>query len=88
MLKVKKAPGAVLDYAIDWRSDMAGDMITKSAWMVPSGLKKIKDSFAGNVCTVWLAGGRQNARLTVVNRVETAAGRVDERSVLVVIGAK
>jgi hypothetical protein len=91
MLKWKKSPGEILDYAIDWDappSRLAGEPIVKSTWLVPNGLEKVKDSRAGNVCTIWLAGGNENARLSIVNRVETATGRVYEKTVTFVIGPK
>jgi hypothetical protein len=83
-----KSPGEVLDYAIDWTVPLAGDTITKSTWIVPASITKVKDSRNGNVCTVWLAGGKMDERLLIINRGETTAGRTIEQHVKLRIGLK
>ena len=88
MLKFNKAPGEVLDFAIDWSTQLDGDEIVTSKWIVPSGLTKVRDSLHGAVATIWLSGGAINNRFTVLNRVTTTAGRTLERVVRVVIGFK
>lgn len=84
-----KTPGEVLDYAISWADKLAqGDTIKTSTWIVPSGLTKVKDSFTADICTIWLSGGKMNNRLTIINRIETVAGRSIEQYVRLIIGAK
>jgi hypothetical protein len=84
-----KAPGEVLDYAIDWTDKLVpGDTIKTSTWVVPHGLTKVKDSVSGDVCTIWLSGGKMNNRFTIINRVETVVGRQPEQYVRLIIGAK
>lgn len=84
-----KSPGEVLDYAIDWGDRLAsGDTIKTATWIVPPGLTKAKDSVNGTICTVWLSGGKMNNRFTIINRVETLAGRTIEQYVKLIIGAK
>lgn len=88
MLKFVKAPGEILDFAIDWTAPLEGDEIVTSAWIVPDGITKTKDGRTSNVCTVWLSGGQMRGRYTVVNRVTTTGGRTLERRVVVTIEPK
>lgn len=81
-----KSPGEVLDYAIDWTTDLAGDTITKSTWVVSPNLTNVKDSHAGTVCAIWLGGGKAIEWAT--NRVETSSGRALERTMRLRIGPK
>lgn len=77
-----------MDYAIDWTGKTRDDTIKESVWVVPHGLTKVKDSIDGNICTIWLSGGRMNNRFTVINRIETVGGRKIEEYVRLIIGAK
>lgn len=83
-----KAPGEVLDYAIDWTGKTGGDAIKESVWVVPHGLTKTKESLSGDIATIWLSGGKMNNRFTIINRVETVGGRKIEEHVRLIIGAK
>jgi hypothetical protein len=84
-----KSPGEILDYAVTWTEKLApGDAVKSSTWVVPHGLTKVKDSVSADICTIWLSGGKMNNRFTIINRVETAAGRSIEQYVRLIIGAK
>lgn len=77
-----KDPAAVLDYAIDWSEWLGADTIATSTWTVPSGVTKGADSHTTTTATVWISGGRQGSSPYVItNRITTAAGRTDERSI-------
>ena len=91
-----KDPNAVLDYSNDW-SDwlVTGDAITASNWFIvdsslatditaTSSLIIDRQSFSGNIATVWLSAGNLNEKFYVVNRVSTTEGRTDDRHIEIV----
>jgi hypothetical protein len=75
-----KDPSANKDYWVDWAPFLAGDTIQTSVWTVPTGLTKGVDSKTDTTTTVWLSGGTLGANYVVVNRVTTAAGRIEDKS--------
>lgn len=79
-----KDPDAVLDYSQDWAAWLIdGDTITASTWDVDDGLTKDSDTHDATGCTVWLSGGTVGTIYRLTNRVTTAAGRVDDRTIRV-----
>lgn len=79
-----KDPDAVLDYSVDWSAWLGDDTIVTSAWIVtgPDALLVVdSDSRSSTATTVWLSGGTLFRTYTVTNRVTTAAGRTDDRSI-------
>ena len=78
-----KDPDATLDYAVDWMRWLAGDTIQTSEWIVPDGLNQVSASNTPTKATVWLSGGTVGQSYTVTNRITTAAGRTDERSIII-----
>lgn len=80
-----KDPAAVLDYTIDWTDWLEADTISSSSWTVPTGLTKASEGSTTKKATVWLSGGTQARFYTVTNRVVTAGGRTDERSIVIVV---
>lgn len=80
-----KDPSAVLDYTIDWTDWLEADTISSSVWTVPTGLTKDSEATTTKKATVWLSGGTQGRFYTVTNRVVTAGGRTDERSIVLVV---
>ena len=76
---------AVLDYTIDWTKwlDEVGDTIETSTWIVPTGLTKVTETNTTKLATVWLSGGTVGMNYTVTNRITTAAGRADDRSITI-----
>ena len=79
----KKDPSAILDYSIDWSLWLDGDTIQSSSWTVPQGLTKASETNDPTTATVWLSGGTVDQTYTVTNRITTANGRTDERSILI-----
>lgn len=90
---IEKDPNAVLDYHVCWQDWLAGDTIASAAWTVPVGLTKDSQSInsgavtidgtshpANSVATVWLSGGTAGQEYSVVCRVTTAAGRINDRT--------
>lgn len=79
-----KDPDAVLDYAIDWTDWLASrgsDTISASAWIVPDGITKDSDEFTDTVATIWLSGGTAGETYSLTNRVTTAGGRVQDKTI-------
>jgi hypothetical protein len=75
-----KDPNAILDYSVDWSRWLAGDEITVSEWIVPSGLTKASETSTPTKATVWLAGGAAGQNYSVTNRITTTGGRTEDRS--------
>jgi hypothetical protein len=78
-----KDPQALLDFSVDWTSWLGSDTIATSTWTVPTGLTKVSDSKTTEIATVWLSGGTVGQEYTVTNHIKTAAGREDERSIII-----
>jgi len=76
-----KDPDAILDYVIDWTAWLGADTIAASQWIVPSGLTKTAEENSSTTATVWLSGGSAGQRYTVTNRITTAGGRTEDRSI-------
>lgn len=81
-----KDPAATLDYGLDWSDWLAaGETIAASEWSVPAGLTKDSDDHNTTLAAVWLSGGTAGATYRITNRVTTSAGRIDERSLFIVV---
>lgn len=82
-----KDPDAILDYHINWSEWLNetgdGDYIVTSEWIVPDGITAQDEEFTMNTATVWLAGGTAGKRYPLTNRVTTARGRRDDRTIYV-----
>ena len=78
-----KDPNAVLDYQLDWTPWLATDTITASVWTLPSGLTQQSASNTTTTATIWLSGGTAGVKYPVTNRVTTAGGRVDDRTITI-----
>lgn len=78
-----KDPNAVLDYMVDWTEWLDGDTIATSTWTVPAGITKDSDTDTDTTTTVWLSSGSLGNRYQLVNRITTAGGRTDDRSIFI-----
>jgi len=88
MFELTKDPQADVDCQFDWTAWLAGDTIAQSTWSVPASSGLVTHSGAvdgANLkATIWLKGGTvAPAAYRVTNHITTAAGRVDERSIMV-----
>ena len=83
-----KDPDAVLDYAIDWSDWLGTDTISTSAWTVDSGITKDSDSNTITTATIWLSGGAAGEHYECTNRITTADGRTDDRTIVIQIQEK
>lgn len=75
-----KDPDAVLDYLVDWTDWLAGDTIVTSTWIVPTGITKDTDTKTATAARIWLSGGTAETVYLVTNRVVTAGGRTNDRT--------
>jgi hypothetical protein len=82
---IEKAPGAALDYEVDWSQWLGIDTISSVTWTVPAGLTLQSQTNTATAATVWLAGGTIDTDYVVTCRIQTAAGRIDERAFTVMV---
>lgn len=82
--RILKDPAAQLDYGRDWEPWLDTDRIVASTWTVPAGLTQVADTHTDTQTVVWLSGGVAGATYTITNQISTAAGRTDERSLVIV----
>ena len=83
-----KDPDATLDYQIDWSSWLGSDTISTSTWTVPSGITKDSDTASTTTTTIWVSGGTAGTSYELVNRIVTAAGRTDDRTIQINVREK
>ncbi len=87
--KATKDPDSVLDYAINWGTNWLGsDTISTSVWSADSGITIDSESETATVATVWLTGGSTGTTYKVRNRIVTAGGRTDDRTIHVTVKEK
>jgi hypothetical protein len=81
-----KDPDATLDYSIEWEQWLPpGDELATSAWSVPNGLTVVGEQLGWTLATVVVSGGVSGETYEVVNRVTTALGKQDDRSIRLTI---
>lgn len=82
-----KDPDAYLDYQVDWTRWLEGieDTIQAVTWLVPNGLVKESESNTTTTATVWLSGGEAGQSYDVVCRITTANGRIDDRTLNIIV---
>jgi hypothetical protein len=78
-----KDSDAVLDYTIDWSEWLDTDLITDSVWTVPTGITVDSEDQAGTSTVIWLSGGTTGRSYALTNRITTAAGRIQDRTILI-----
>lgn len=83
-----KDPDAILDYMIDWTAWLGSDTISSSTWTVTTGITKVSSVNTTTTATVWLSGGTLAATYNVTNRIVTAGGRTDDRTIVIRIKTK
>ena len=82
-----KEPSAALDYSVDWGTDyLTGDALADSGWTVEpvesGGLSVMSSGFDLLVAVVTVEGGLAGRIYRLTNRVTTAAGLTDSRSIM------
>ncbi len=80
-----KDPDARLDYEVDWSDWLDDDTIVDSEWLVPDGITSDADTSTTTTATIWLLEGDAGRSYDVVNRITTAAGRINDRTIKIKI---
>lgn len=77
------APGADLDYSVNWSDWLADDeTIVDSDWTVTTGITLSRMLLiGGNLASVFAAGGVEGQNYVLKNTITTSAGRVDSRTI-------
>lgn len=83
-----KDPDATLDYEVDWSDWLGEDTISSVAWTAPAGLTQESSENTTTTATIWLSGGTAGAYYSVVCRVTTVAGRIDDRTIVIRVADK
>ena len=85
----EKDPDALLDYTVNWGDNWLGtDTISTSIWTIPAGLHEVSNTFDDDEAIVWVSGGVSGQTYTMLNRITTAGGRIDDQSIYLRIIAK
>lgn len=81
---IEKDANAILDYQLSWASWLpSGDTISTHSWTTAAGITLSTASNSTQVVTFWLSGGTANQKYELVNRIVTASGRQDERTIII-----
>lgn len=84
-MKFEKDPDAVLDYQINWAVWLDGDTIVTSDWVLPADTDIVEDDSSNTTttATIWLSAGTAGQRYPITNRITTAGGRTDDRTIYI-----
>jgi hypothetical protein len=90
----KKDPSAILDYGFDWTAWLGADTIAVSDWTIAgpdtsltlTPDRPVQADAHSTLC--WLHGGTAGVTYDLTNRVTTVGGRVDDRTVKIVVVQK
>jgi len=82
-----KDPDAEVDFQFDFTDWLNGDTIA-TIDVDGGGLTVGTNSTDGSVVTFWLSGGTAGTSYTVRVRITTAAGRIDDRSLIVQVAER
>ena len=80
-----KDPNAVLDFTINWAAFLGVDTISSDSWTVPVGVSSVTETNTTTTSTIWLSGGTSGTKYPLTNRVVTAGGRTDDRTIYVLV---
>lgn len=77
-------PASKIDYSIDWTNWLAaGDTIATSVWEIfPLGPTLSEASVSGMSTITYIEGCTAGSVHRLTNRISTAQGRTDERSIV------
>lgn len=78
-------PDAVLDYQFNWGDWLGADTIASYTVTATAGLTVDSSTATSTAVTAWLSGGSVGASYAVTCHIITAAGREDDRTVIVTV---
>jgi hypothetical protein len=82
-----KDPDAFLDYRWDWAPWLDGDTISAHEILADPGIDVQSSSNDDTAVVVWLAGGTVGVRYRITCRVTTAAGRIQDDTIHILLKA-
>ena len=80
--RFKKDPDATLDYSFSWKKWLNGDTIIDSEWIVEPGVTLEDETGSEVIRTAWVSGGTVGESYELTNRITTAGGRIDDRTLI------
>jgi len=80
-----KGQSSILDFSVDWTQWLDDDTLSSVVWTVPSGITKHDENNSSYIATIWLSGGTLGQSYDIVCSITTIAGRVDSRTITVII---
>lgn len=83
-----KDPDARVDFQTDWTDWLAGDTISASSWVVPSGITQYSTSNTTTTATIWLISGSEGRDYAVVNRITTTGGRINDQTLIIKVRSR
>lgn len=85
-----KDPSSKEDYTVNWTTWLGDDTISASAWTVPSGLTQStpSPSNTATAATIWISGGTHGQEYLLMNQITTAAGRINQQSIKILVRDK
>lgn len=84
-----KDPDSVIDYGCDFTEWLdEGETIDSSTWLPVSGLTLTYSANTGYITGITVTGGEVGKRYILTNRVTTTDGRIEERSMRIVVKQK
>jgi hypothetical protein len=83
----RKAPAALLDYAIDWAAYFPGETIVSAVWDVPVGLTQTDDEITATLAIIRLSGGSLDTDYLLTCHVVMSSGQEDDRCILIKVKA-
>lgn len=78
-----KDPDAALDYVINWSDFLGADTIASDSWTVQTGITSDLQTNTATTSTIWLSGGTIGAEYALTNRIVTAGGRIEDKTIYV-----
>jgi|TARA_Y100000310_G_C20463516_1_gene706471 hypothetical protein len=75
-----KDPDEVLDWNVEWTTELSGDTISTSTFTV-DGVTLDSDSNTTTDATAWISGGTLGALASITNEIVTASGRTFNKSI-------
>ena len=84
-----KDPDSTLDYYVQWGNWLSeNDDLEESEWIVPGALTIVAEAYTTREAVVWVSGGEVGQQHSMVNRIVTDDGRVDDRTIVLIIEDK
>ena len=83
-----KDPNSTLDYVVNWATFLGADTIASDSWIVPTGITSVTETNTTTTSTIWLSGGTVGTKYALTNRIVSAGGRTEDRTIYVKVREK